>query len=78
MKIREITIRKIENLPPHILLKVSEMIDILCDKEIKKDGQLKNDRKQMMELVDDARKCLHGIKGDLSDDIVNIEREDRL
>jgi hypothetical protein len=78
MKIRDITIKKIENLPPHILFKVCEMIDILCDNEIKKAEQLKTDRKQMMELVDDARKCLKGIKGNLSDDIINIEREDRL
>jgi len=78
MKIREITIKKIENLPPHILLKVSEMIDILYDREIKNEKQLMNDRKQMMKHIDDARKCLHGIKGNLGDDIVYIEREDRL
>ena len=78
MKIRDITIKKIENLPPHILLKVSEMIDILCDNEIKKAEQLNTDRRKMIELVDDARKCLEGIKGNLSDDIINIEREDRL
>jgi hypothetical protein len=77
MKIREITIKKIENLPPHILLKVSEMIDILYDREIKNEKQLMSDRKQMIEHIDDARKYLHGIKGNLGDDIVCIEREDR-
>ncbi len=78
MKIKDITIKKIENLPPHILLKVNEMIDILYEKEQNRLVQTQADRKRMMELTEEARNCLKGIHGNLSDDIINIEREYRV
>ena len=78
MKIKDITIKKIENLPPHILLKINEIIDVLYEKEEKSLVQTQADRKRMMELTDEARDCLKGIRGNLSDDIINVEREDRV
>lgn len=65
MKIKDITIKKIENHPLHILLKVNEMIDILSENDHKRLVQTQADRKLMMELVDEAANCLKGSNGNL-------------
>ena len=76
MKIKDITIKKIEKLPPHMLARVSEFIDVLSGKD-KKNKSVK-DRNGLKELGSKSRSILAGIKGGLSDDIIQYEREDRL
>jgi len=76
MKIKDITIKKIEKLPPHMLARVSEFIDMLAGKKHK--NKTAKDRKGLKELGARSRSILAGIKGDLSDDIIRYEREDRL
>jgi len=80
MKIKEITIKKIEKLPAHILVRVSELIDLIADKEHEtvSPGDNEKDRARLREMRNKSRIILSGLKGKLSDDIIRFEREDRV
>ena len=78
MKIKDITIKKIENMPPGLLLKVNEVIDLMYDSKQKPSTISATDRKTMMQYINKAGLCLKDIKGGLSEDIIRIEREEKV
>lgn len=76
MKIKDIAIKKIEGLPAHVLIRVSEMIDVIAGEEVVHEVS-NGKRGELHALGVRSRVLLAGLSGSLGDDIVTVERDER-